>query len=537
MPRVRYQGPYDVTRIPALRDKDLQRADVTGYKNAAGPKAVAFHAEGIFRVVTGAASQTAAEEQALQACNTDPVRRGGMSPCVLYASGDRVVLPMRATAPISGGAAPAAPKPAVAAAKPAPIAPPPAGAAATTLNATLVKVAPALADTARTAIVAAYSQERQNRALAAFPPAATWRTSNWASAAVAEERALEACQLRYGGPCVLVAINDTLQPAPSDGNWPRRDMPRMAFDGEFDVAQLPIVNEAVRARLDVAGYRVQPAPKAVAIHPQGKLFVTVGAADQREAERKALETCNTDPERSGADGPCYLYAIGDRVVLRQRATEPLSKPPEVKPAAPAENPLAATIATALSKAAPSLSESVRTSIATSYAQERQHKALAVYPPSATWRFSGIVNAASTEERVLEGCQLRYGGPCFLLAVNDNLQPTPADGSWPRRDMPRLAYDGMFDVKLVPIVSEIIRQRADIAGYREQRAPKAMALHPQGRIFAATGVANQREAEQKALSDCNTDPLRGGRDGPCFLYAVGDQVVLRQRRTTPLTTAP
>jgi hypothetical protein len=104
-------------------------------------------------------------------------------------------------------------------------------------------------------------------------------------------------------------------------------------------------------------------------------------------------------------------------------------------------------------------------------------------------------------------------------------------------MPRLAYDGVFDVKLVPIVSEIIRQRADIAGYREQRAPKAMALHPQGRLLVAHGAASQREAEQKALSDCNTDPQRGGRDGPCFLYAVGDQVVLRQRRTTPLTAAP
>jgi hypothetical protein len=57
------------------------------------------------------------------------------------------------------------------------------------------------------------------------------------------------------------------------------------------------------------------------------------------------------------------------------------------------------------------------------------------------------------------------------------------------------------------------------------------------LFVTTGAANQREAEQKALADCNADPQRNGRDGPCLLYAAGDQVVLRQRRTTPLTAAP
>ena len=540
MPRVRYQGAFDVARIPAVRDKDLQRADVTGYKSAPGPKAAAFHAEGIFRVVTGAASQSAAEEQALRACNADPARRSGTTPCFLYAVGDRVVLPMRATVPMASAGAPAAPKPTPPPiTKPGPASAPtrPANAVAATLNAALTTVAPSIAETVRASIVSAYLQERQNKALAAFPPYTTWRSAAWASPAVAEERTLESCQLRYGSPCVLVAVNETVQSAPGDGNWPRRDMPRLAYDGDFDVAQLPIVNESVRARLDIAGYRVQPAPKAAAIHPQGKLFVTVGAADQREAERKALADCNTDPERSGAEGPCYLYTVGDRVVLRQRATEPLSKPPEVKLAPPAENPLTVTIAAALSKAAPGLQEAVRTNIASLYVQDRQHKALAVYPPSATWRFGGIVNAASAEERTLEGCQLRYGGPCVLVAANDSPQSPAADGVWPRRDMPRLTYDGAFDIRLIPTIGDIVRQRADVASYRQQQGAKAVAIHPQGRLFVVSGAASQREAEQKALSDCNTDPQRAGRDGPCFLYAAGDQVVLRQRRTTPLTATP
>ena len=30
------------------------------------------------------------------------------------------------------------------------------------------------------------------------------------------------------------------------------------------------------------------------------------------------------------------------------------------------------------------------------------------------------------------------------------------------------------------------------------------------------------------------PSRAGKDGPCFLYAAGNQVVLSQRRTQPIT---
>lgn len=551
MPRVRYQGPFDVARIPGLRDKDLQRADVTRYKSAPGPKAVAYHAEGILRVVTGAASQFAAEEQALQACNADLARRSFIVPCVLYAVGDRVVLPMRATAPIAGGAPTAAAKPAQpAAAPPTPsTAHPPENPVGVAINAALSKAAPSLAEPARTLIVAAYLQERQSRALAGFPPSTTWRSSGWANAAVAEERVLEACQLRYGGPCALVAVNDTAQAPPGDGNWPRREMPRVTYDGAFDVKQVPIITEVVRARLDVAGYRVQPAPKAAAIHPVGKFFVTVNAASQREAEQKALADCNADAQKGGADGPCYVYAMGDQVVLRRRSTTPISSAPDVNPPsdppppqaspppAPSENPVAAAITAAVSKAAPSLAETTRATIVSSYTQDRQHKALAVFPPSSAWRVSGLGSAAIAEERTLEACQLRYGGPCVLMAVNDTVQSPPADGTWPRRTMSRIAYDGAFDVKQVPIVSEAVRQRAAVAGYRQQQGPKAAAIHPSGRLFVTTGGANQRDTEQKALADCNTDPQRSGREGPCFLYAAGDQVVLRQRRTTPITAAP
>jgi hypothetical protein len=73
---------------------------------------------------------------------------------------------------------------------------------------------------------------------------------------------------------------------------------------------------------------------------------------------------------------------------------------------------------------------------------------------------------------LEGCQLTWGKPCILVAVDD-------------------------------------------------------------RIELATGAVGQFEAEKAVLDKCNTG---SNALGPCFLYAVGNQVVLPQRSTKPLSDA-
>jgi hypothetical protein len=46
--------------------------------------------------------------------------------------------------------------------------------------------------------------------------------------------------------------------------------------------------------------------------------------------------------------------------------------------------------------------------------------------------------------------------------------------------------------------------------------------------------NQLAAETLALDRCNADATRRGQDGPCHLYAIGNQVVLPQRLTLPAT---
>lgn len=101
MPRVHYAGLFAIDKVPGMRPKVFQRPEVASYAAATGPKAIAIHPQGVFVVVTNAATQHAAEEQALQTCNDDPDRKKADRSCLLYASGNQVVLPLRKTKPMT----------------------------------------------------------------------------------------------------------------------------------------------------------------------------------------------------------------------------------------------------------------------------------------------------------------------------------------------------------------------------------------------------------------------------------------------------
>ena len=111
-PRVRYAGPFNIERIPGIRAPELQRSDIANYPAAAAPKAMAFNAGGVLSPVSGATSQRSAEEQALLACKGEALRQKLEGACYLYAVENRVVLPLRATGPISAAAVAAPPEPA-----------------------------------------------------------------------------------------------------------------------------------------------------------------------------------------------------------------------------------------------------------------------------------------------------------------------------------------------------------------------------------------------------------------------------------------
>jgi len=413
------------------------------------------------------------------------------------------------------------------------------------LELALAKSLPATTPKFRKETAGVFAEAPANRALAVARQAGKLRyTSDWPTREVAEEKGLERCQLVYDEPCALLAVNNAVLPPGADGNWPVRDAPRMRYTGPFNLERIPVVRAKDLQRPEMANYAAAAGPKAIALNASGILTVVTGAAAQRGAEEQVLRACRTEAQRPKQEGVCYLYAADNRVVLPLRATGPITAaasappaPPAAPPAAPTPPPAApeatlrARLIESLAKVLATQAASARESQAAGYLSASAHKALAAHPPSGSWRSNGWANAALAEERTLEGCQVRYGAPCLLLAVDDTLHA--ADTSASRRLMPRVEYDGTFDPQKIPAVQAVVRQRPDVAGYRTAPGAKAAAFHPWGRLFVVSGAASQREAEERALAECNADPQRNNQDGHCLLYAVGDRVVLPKRATAPI----
>lgn len=391
----------------------------------------------------------------------------------------------------------------------------------------LAGVIPQRAAAKRRSDVQAYVAGRQHKAFAVAPRAhGVWRTHGWGSRRDAEERVLERCQLQYDEACAIVAVDEEVLRVSNAADLPLRTSDRVRYSGSFASARVPGVSQQVRERADVVGYLAALGPKASALHPLGILNLVTSARSQHEAEFAALRGCNEEAARlQSGSGSCYLYSVDNRVVLPLRSTVPLTSDSRPQVATASRDALTEII----TRLAPGYT--YRDEQARLYLAATTHKALAVAPPSASWRIAGQESAFIAEERVLEACQVRHGMPCALVAVNDNMVASDPRGL--PRSMPRVTYAGSFDPTQVPAVARTTRERADIVGYPAQRGPKAVAMHPWGRLFVATGAASQHAAEEQALAACNKDPDRDGKDGVCLLYAANDAVVLARRATTPI----
>jgi hypothetical protein len=191
----------------------------------------------------------------------------------------------------------------------------------------------------------------------------------------------------------------------------------------------------------------------------------------------------------------------------------------------------------LASALPGISPKVLEEQVQRYAKSDAPKVMAMHLHSAgTWRGSRRDSDAEALEQVAEGCQVNYGGPCVLAALNETLLLPAAGDNYERRDMPRVRYAGSFDPKRIPAVRQEVRDRSDVIAYREARGPKAVALHPVGRVHVVTEAASQREAEEASLASCRKAAAGRNEGGSCFLYAIGDRVVLPGRHTAPRTSA-
>jgi hypothetical protein len=164
------------------------------------------------------------------------------------------------------------------------------------MNLVMATVAPyIISEKMRETLIREYVESEPNKAQAVEPVAGQpWRSTKHEDLDAAAERALEGCQLRYAKPCALLALNDEIA---AEGELKTKDMPRLHYAGEFDLAKIPIIRPAIRARAGVQSYFGAAGPKAIAIHPWGTLFISTGKAKSRDAQDAALAECNAEPTR------------------------------------------------------------------------------------------------------------------------------------------------------------------------------------------------------------------------------------------------
>ena len=160
-----------------------------------------------------------------------------------------------------------------------------------------------------------------------------------------------------------------------------------------------------------------------------------------------------------------------------RLSAPLT-PPIAASTASANASLQDALAARMAAAVPNLAEKAREERARGYEAARGHKAEAASPePPGTWRTAMRPSVEDAETAALEQCQVFFGKPCVLLAVDEVVQPVPANGDWPRRDMARARYAGNFDPGQIPGLRPVARERADITNYRSDAGPQGSGIPP------------------------------------------------------------
>lgn len=190
---------------------------------------------------------------------------------------------------------------------------------------------------------------------------------------------------------------------------------------------------------------------------------------------------------------------------------------------------------ALARALPDLSPEDLARLVHDYQEGGEHRSLAVSTRSGDHRWTADwPTREAAEEKVLERCQMTYGEPCAVIASDEVILEPDAAGHWSTRDSARVRYAKGFALDRIPGMRPSVLQRSDVTAYPGVATAKAIAIHPQGILSVITGAPSQHAAEDEALRKCNDDPVRKHAVGRCYLYAVGNQIVLPLRRTQALT---
>ncbi len=377
--------------------------------------------------------------------------------------------------------------------------------------------------------IAGYGAAREPKALAIHPLGRAFIVAHASGPFAAEQEALRQCnadpvRANASGPCFLYATGNRVV-------LPGRHTEPLSPD---PTAVKPAAGPgAPAASVSAVPGGVPPGPVAEAppVRPPSETRVDESPSPGARAKSASAEPLVRPPS---AESPATTTAP----VIAATIPPPPSSAPSggrALPGADSRESFVPDTRTALLSrmidAVPRVPHRTADALLAAYLSEPTHRAFAVAPDRGqTWRASGLPSAEEAEALVLERCQVRYRVACVLFAVDDGVREPLAGEGWRPRDMGRVSgAAGEFDVERIPTLTEARRRVPEVAGYRQAREPKAMAIHPWGRAFIASGAATQEEADARALAICDADPGRAGRDGPCVLYASGNRVVLGEGR--------
>lgn len=227
--------------------------------------------------------------------------------------------------------------------------------------------------------------------------------------------------------------------------------------------------------------------------------------------------------------PFVYGSLGGRTIALVEA--PATVPTQHGTSASARS-LHGSLLSLVALAVPSSTPSVNERVVGDYEKRQGHKALAVAPSKGTWQRGKSEGANTAEEETLEACQVFYGQPCAVVAVDDKVFVESSRGNWQLNDMARVRYTGTFDPERVPVIGRWLINDANTANFIASTGPKAAVFHPWGHVYYQWDALDQKTAERQAFARCEADPQRNGAEPPCYLYAAGNQVVLTKRQSKP-----
>src|SRR5262249_44873903 len=140
--------------------------------------------------------------------------------------------------------------------------------------------------------------------------------------------------------------------------------------------------------------------------------------------------------------------------------------------------------------------------------------------------SGQADDETAKTAAIDACQKRADAlpaqrKCEIYAIGDNV--VYARGRPPMPPTPWVAQDSAIESPLVPANIPMMREAGKTSverNYLPAKAPKALALGPQGGFFFYTNQQSIDEAVRRALELC------GGNAGvPCLVVAVDNNFVV------------